>query len=70
MTIHQTASRVQYIGDNSQTEFTVDFRFFTDDNLKVYLDGVLQASGYTVANSGTETCLLYTSDAADDLLQV
>ena len=55
MTIHQTASRVQYIGKNSQTEFTVDFRFFTDDNLKVYLDGVLQASGYTVANSGTET---------------
>ena len=56
MTIQQTTSRVTYIGDGSQTVFTVDFRFFTDDNLKVYFDNVLQAgTTYTVQNSGGET---------------
>ena len=32
MTMHQTASRVQYLGDNSQTVGSVDCRFFTDVN--------------------------------------
>ena len=57
MTISITESVVPYIGDGVQTEFPVNYRFFADTNLLVYLDGVLQTyvTDYTVSNSGEET---------------
>ena len=55
MTIQVKTSTVTYIGDGSQVTYAIDYRFFSDDNLKIYFDGVLQASGYTVQNSNAET---------------
>ncbi len=36
MALSTTASRVQYLGDGSTTDFTVTFEFFADIDLKVY----------------------------------
>ena len=57
MTIHILDSKVQYFGDDVQTVFAANFRFFQDTNLNVYLDGVLQTyvTDYLVTNSGDET---------------
>ena len=57
MTVHVETSRVQYIGDNSQTVFAFNFRIFADSNLFVYVDDVLQAqvTDYSNTNNGDET---------------
>lgn len=57
MTIQVSASRVQYIADGTQTVFAYGFRVFQDDNLAIYVDGVLQVivTDYTMTNTGEET---------------
>jgi hypothetical protein len=57
MTIQVTQSSVSYVGDDVQTVFAYNFRIFQDENLKVYLDGVLQTyiTDYTVTNNGDES---------------
>jgi hypothetical protein len=57
MTIEVESSRVRYDADGVQTEFQYTFRIFQDQNLLVYVDGVLQAyiTDYVMTNSGTES---------------
>jgi hypothetical protein len=66
MTVGVTSSRVQYVGDGSQVEYAFLFRIFENDNLKVYIDNVLQTldTDYTVVNNGDETGGTVTFDTA------
>jgi hypothetical protein len=41
-------SFVTYLGDDSTTDFDVTFPYMAVGHIEVYLDGVLQVSGYTV----------------------
>lgn len=59
MTISSTATRASYTGNAVTTAFSAPFAYLTTGEVKVYLDGVLQSTGYTVsaapAASGTVT---------------
>ena len=57
MTVHVQESSVSYTGNGSQTVYPFNFKIFTDDNLKVYVDNVLQVivTDYTNTNNGDET---------------
>lgn len=46
------ANRWEYTGDNSTTSFTYNSRIFVSSDLDVYLNGSLQATGYTVTGVG------------------
>lgn len=45
----------QHVGNGVTTVFAFAFLLLLEDDLKVYLDGVLQASGYTVSGVGNPT---------------
>ncbi|UOF78754.1 tail fiber protein [Caudoviricetes sp.] len=53
MTMTSTAYRKAYTGDNSVTTFPYDFYILASTHLAVYLDNVLQTSGYSVTGAGT-----------------
>lgn len=53
MTISTTTNRWAYTGNGSTTAFAYTNRIFATSDLKVYLDGVLQSSGYTVSGVGS-----------------
>jgi len=57
VTILITASSVKYVGNGAQQEFAVNYKFFQDENLKVYVNDVLQTfvTDYTISNSNEET---------------
>ena len=59
MTISSTATRAEYLGNAVTTAFSAPFAYLSTGEVKVYLDGVLQSTGYTVsaapASSGTVT---------------
>ena len=59
MTISTTYAPVQYTGNAVTTAFSFPYPFYDDTDLLVYLDMVLQASGYTITGgsgaSGTVT---------------
>ena len=61
MTISTTYAPVQYTGNAVTTAFSFPYPFFDNTDLLVYLNGVLQVSGYTVTggsgSSGTVTFL-------------
>ncbi len=44
---------VRVLANGSQTAFTYPFPVFTESDLKVFLNGALQSSGYMVAGAGT-----------------
>lgn len=48
MTVDALKTRVSYAGDASNTDFTFDMRINDDSDLEVYLDGVIQTTGYEV----------------------
>lgn len=52
MVIQGTKKRNDYTGDGSTKIFAYQFLIFDSTHLEVYLDGVLQGSGYTVDNVG------------------
>ena len=52
MPVETTTRRKSYTGNAVTTVFAYDFRILTSADLKVYLDGVLQSSGYTVSGVG------------------
>lgn len=52
MTVLTTTSRIAYVGDNAEDTFTYDFKLLSSDDLEVYLDSVLQSTGYTVNGVG------------------
>lgn len=51
MTISTSQNQQSYVGDGVSTAFTYAFPFITITDLKVYLNGVLQSSGYTVTGN-------------------
>lgn len=55
ITVDDTTPRVYYtVTSTPQTDFVVPFAFFNDDDLEVYIDGVLKAlnTHYTVSGAG------------------
>lgn len=55
MTITTTTNRWPYTGDGVTTAFVYDSKIISSSDLKVYLDGALQASGYSVSGVGVAT---------------
>jgi len=59
MTVSTTGNRAAYVGNGVTTAFGFSFAFLATGDIKVYLDGSLQSTGYTVsaapAASGTVT---------------
>ena len=56
ITISDTTPRDSYtVGGTPQTAFTVNFEFFADADLKVYVDSTLKTltTHYTVSGAGT-----------------
>lgn len=49
MTVNTTSNTSNFTGDGTQTAFTYDFAIQQSADMDVYLDGVLQSSGYVVA---------------------
>lgn len=48
MTIASTDNKVNYLGDGVLKDFTYAFRMDNDSDMKVYLDSVVQGSGYSI----------------------
>ena len=53
--IDNVAPRAAYTATAAQTVFAVPFVFFADSELRVYVNGTLQSSGYTPAGAGSNT---------------
>ena len=51
MTISTTQNQISYTGDGSSTAFAFPYPFITTADLKVYLAGVLQSTGYSTAGT-------------------
>lgn len=65
MTISSSDNRWSYAGDGSTTAFPIAGKFFAASDIKVYLDGALQSSGYTITGAGGSggTCTFVTAPA-------
>lgn len=48
MTVSTTSNRIVYTGNGTTTAFAFPYKFIATADLKVYVGGVLQSSGYTV----------------------
>lgn len=55
MTVSSDNNRWSYTASGSNATFAYDNLIFADTDLEVYLNGVLQASGYSVTNVGVAT---------------
>lgn len=51
MTVSTTDNKVVYTGNDSITQFPYDYRMDNDDDMEVWLDEVVQTSGYTVTRN-------------------
>ncbi len=56
--------RVQYVANGTQTAFTFPFPIFASEDLEVFLDSALQATGFTVAGAGQTAGGTLTFDTA------
>lgn len=65
MSVTTTTSRKSYTGDGVSVAFTIPFPFLEADDVDVYLNGVLQATGYsnTGAGTGSGTCTFLVAPA-------
>lgn len=54
MTVALATPLDEYTGNGTTTEFAYNFRLLDSSHLKVYLNGVLQSSGYTVSDVGED----------------
>jgi hypothetical protein len=54
MTITSITAKNQHNGNGATTEFAYQFKVFDQAHLKVYLNDVLQAAGYTVSGVGND----------------
>ncbi len=52
MTVENTNNTISYTGNGSVTTFAYDFLIYSESHLKVYLDDVLQTTGYSVTDVG------------------
>lgn len=66
MSISQTANRKLYTGTGSQDTFAITFTVDATDEIEVYVNDVLQTSGYSVSlNSGLTGNVVFTTAPAD-----
>lgn len=54
MTLSTQTSRIEYTANGSQATFNYSFEIFQTSDMKVYKDGVLQTSGYSVTGVGND----------------
>ena len=54
MTISTDDNIAQYTGNGVSTAFSFPYLFYANADLKVYLNGALQGSGYTVSGAGAQ----------------
>lgn len=52
MTLSTITSTKEHVGNGVAVDFGYDFLIFESDHMKVYLNGILQASGYAVSGVG------------------
>jgi len=52
MTVENTNNTISYTGNGSVTTFAYDFLIYSESHLKVYLNDVLQTTGYSVTDVG------------------
>lgn len=52
MTIETTISTKSYTGNGVTTTFNFPYLFYADTDLEVYVDSVLQTSGYSITGAG------------------
>lgn len=64
MTVSTTAARIAYTGNASTTAFAFSFRFLATTDIAVYLDGVLQSTGYTVSAPGASGTVTFSTAPA------
>lgn len=64
MTVPQQPTVFQHTGNGVTTVFAFDCLVLLDDDLVVYLDGVLQASGYSISGLGVDSGGTVTFSAA------
>jgi len=64
MTVSTTATRIAYTGNASTTAFAFSFRFLAGTDIAVYLDGVLQSTGYTVSTPGASGTVTFSTAPA------
>jgi hypothetical protein len=64
MTVSTTATRIAYTGNASTTAFAFSFRFLAGTDIAVYLDGVLQSTGYTVSAPGASGTVTFSTAPA------
>lgn len=55
MTVSSDDNKVPYTGNGVTTVFAFSRIFYSESHIKVYLDGVLQSSGYSVSGVGTDS---------------
>ena len=73
MTVSVLRNQVQYTGNNSTTQFTVNFPFTEKSQIKVYLDGTLQTitTHYTLTDpDSTGTVTFVTAPATGTLVTI
>jgi len=64
MTVNTTPVETNYTGNASTTAFALTFAFAANAHVKVYLGGVLQASGYSITGAGNPSGGTLTFSAA------
>ena len=64
MTVSSTATRIAYTGNASTTAFPFSFRFLATTDIAVYVDGVLQSTGYTVSSPGASGTVTFSTAPA------
>lgn len=57
---------VRYLADGSETIYPYAFPIFASEDLKVYFDGALQSSGFTISGAGNTAGGSVTFDTAPD----
>lgn len=65
MTVSSTATRVAYTGNGLTTAFAFSWRFLATTEIKVYLGGVLQTTGYSVSAPGSSGMVTFNSAPAN-----
>jgi len=65
MTVSSTATRVAYTGNGLTTAFAFSWRFLATSEIKVYVGGVLQTTGYSVSAPGISGTVTFNSAPAN-----
>lgn len=72
MTVPSSENKRSYTGNGLTKVFSFPYLFYASDDLRVYLDGVRQTSGYTVLGEGTNlgTVTFLTAPAVDVVVYI